>query len=160
LLDVQLKEQKIDQKTYNKHMFWLAVDARGGITSIVLDFLLQTLVIVIYFIVAAKYAWPSIGKRVLKLDILDEKTMQRPSVKQMFGRYCAMMLSITPLCLGFIWGRFDPKRRTWHDKLAHTVVVNRRAFNPDWEKKKFKLQTIAFVIIILLIIAYHRTQNQ
>ncbi|WP_413760865.1 RDD family protein [Vibrio vulnificus] len=39
------------------------------------------------------------------------------------GRYFAYYISFLPLGLGVIWIVFDSKKRSWHDKLANTVVI-------------------------------------
>ncbi len=38
-------------------------------------------------------------------------------------RFCAALLSLIPLGLGFWWILIDPQRRAWHDRIAGTVVV-------------------------------------
>ena len=40
-----------------------------------------------------------------------------------FGRQLAKLLSLIPLGLGFWWMLWDPRRQTWHDKIAGTIVV-------------------------------------
>ncbi len=55
--------------------------------------------------------------------VVDAKTGGVPSVRQCIVRYFAYILSAIPLCLGYIWVAFDPKKQAWHDKLAGTVVV-------------------------------------
>jgi len=32
-------------------------------------------------------------------------------------------VSTLPFALGFLWAFWDPKRETWHDKIAGTKVV-------------------------------------
>ena len=36
-------------------------------------------------------------------------------------------MSTLPLGLGLIWVGIDPKKQGWHDKLAGTVVIRRKA---------------------------------
>ncbi len=59
----------------------------------------------------------------IRAKVVDAKTGGVPSVGQCIGRYFAYILSAIPLCLGYIWVAFDPKKQAWHDKLAETVVV-------------------------------------
>lgn len=65
----------------------------------------------------------SIGKMAISVKIVDAKTGKAPTKKQLIGRYFAYLLSSLPLCLGFLWIAFDPKKQGWHDKLAGTAVV-------------------------------------
>ncbi|MHC5067173.1 MAG: RDD family protein [Planctomycetota bacterium] len=47
----------------------------------------------------------------------------RISLLQALVRNIGYMISLLPFGLGFAWCLWDPKRQTWHDKLAGTVVV-------------------------------------
>lgn len=38
-------------------------------------------------------------------------------------RALSSVLSLMPLCLGFIWSAWDSRKQTWHDKIAGTMVV-------------------------------------
>jgi uncharacterized RDD family membrane protein YckC len=42
---------------------------------------------------------------------------------QSFLRFSGYLLSALPLGLGFIWAAFDPKKLTWHDRVAETCVI-------------------------------------
>jgi uncharacterized RDD family membrane protein YckC len=66
------------------------------------------------------------GKMVLSLKIVDAETGGPLTMGQTVGRYAAYYLSMLPLCLGFFWVAFDPKKQGWHDKLAGTVVIRRK----------------------------------
>jgi uncharacterized RDD family membrane protein YckC len=70
------------------------------------------------------------GKMFIKATIVDEKSLGEPSTKQLVVRYFAYILSAIPLFLGYFWAGWDKKKQTWHDKLAHTVVIQ-----PKKEKK-------------------------
>lgn len=63
------------------------------------------------------------GKMVVGAKIICAKTGGKPSIGQLVGRYFAYILSALPLLLGFLWAAWDPKKQTWHDKLAGTYVV-------------------------------------
>jgi len=63
------------------------------------------------------------GKIAIRATIVDAKTGLQPSNGQLIGRYFAYYISTLPLCLGFLWIAWDPKKQGWHDKLAGTVVV-------------------------------------
>jgi len=63
------------------------------------------------------------GKEVLKLTIVDARTLQPPSKGQLIGRYLGYYISMIPLFLGIIWVAFDKRKQGWHDKLAGTLVI-------------------------------------
>ena len=37
------------------------------------------------------------------------------------------VIDMTGLGLGLIWVAFDPRKQGWHDKMANTVVIRKRA---------------------------------
>jgi uncharacterized RDD family membrane protein YckC len=67
------------------------------------------------------------GKMALRLRIVDARTGTAPGTGQCIGRYFAYFVSMIPLCLGIFWVAFDSRKQGWHDKLAGTLVVRRRA---------------------------------
>ncbi len=60
---------------------------------------------------------------VIKAIIVDEKTGDKPTLKQSIIRYLDYFVSCIPLGLGCLWVVWDSKRQGWHDKLAETVVI-------------------------------------
>jgi uncharacterized RDD family membrane protein YckC len=62
---------------------------------------------------------------VIGAKIICAKTGGTPSTGQFVGRYFAYILSMLPLLLGYLWAAWDPKKQTWHDKLAGTYVVRK-----------------------------------
>ena len=60
---------------------------------------------------------------VFKLSIVDAKTGQKASNRQLIGRYLAYCISIIPLGLGLIWVGIDQRKQGWHDKLSGTLVI-------------------------------------
>lgn len=63
------------------------------------------------------------GKMVVGAKIISAKTGGKPTNGQLIGRYFGYILSALPLLLGYLWAAWDPKKQTWHDKLAGTYVV-------------------------------------
>lgn len=64
----------------------------------------------------------TVGMMVLKIKIITESggKVDYPTAVL---RYFAGILSGIVLCLGYFWMIWDKKKQTWHDKLAHTLVV-------------------------------------
>lgn len=101
------------------------------------------------------------GKIIVGAKIVDASTGLKPSVTKLIIRYLAYILSAFPLGLGFIWITFDSRKQGWHDKLADTVVVNKKITSettlfptvPQPRETKifrvvFALACLAFVIVV------------
>ncbi|WHZ20674.1 MAG: hypothetical protein OJF55_002823 [Rhodanobacteraceae bacterium] len=71
------------------------------------------------------------GKAMLSLRVVDAESGETLSVGQAVARYLCYILSMLPLCLGFIWVAFDRRKQGWHDKIAQTVVVRARDRGPE-----------------------------
>lgn len=67
------------------------------------------------------------GKMAIGATIVDARTGGKPTNGQFFIRYLGYFVSTLPLLLGFIWVGFDSRKQGWHDKMAGTVVVRRKA---------------------------------
>jgi uncharacterized RDD family membrane protein YckC len=68
----------------------------------------------------------TLGKMALGLMVLD--TDGYPiNFGQATGRHFGKILSALPCYGGFIAAFFNEKKQTWHDSMAHTVVVDTRA---------------------------------
>jgi uncharacterized RDD family membrane protein YckC len=63
------------------------------------------------------------GKILLKLQIVDAKTMATLTLRQAVVRYLGYFLSILVILMGFFWIAFDQRKQAWHDKLAGSVVI-------------------------------------
>lgn len=66
------------------------------------------------------------GKMAIGARIVDARTGQHPTTRQLIIRMVGYLLSWLPLCLGFLWIALDRRKQGWHDKLAGTVVVRAR----------------------------------
>lgn len=66
----------------------------------------------------------TIGKIVMKIRVIEIKTLQNPNVLVSLNRSIFRVVSEMFFYLGFLWGVLNPTRQTWHDKTASTLVVN------------------------------------
>ena len=66
------------------------------------------------------------GKMAVRAIIVDARTGGKPSTRQFIIRYLGYYVSMIPLFLGILWVGFDARKQGWHDKLAGTVVVQRK----------------------------------
>ncbi|QXK91963.1 RDD family protein [Neoehrlichia mikurensis] len=78
------------------------------------------------------YMWvkfaTTIGKFIMGLKVVDERTFKNMTITQAIKRFIAFPLSGIPFCLGIVWANFDKRKQTWHDKIAKTVVVTNNSF--------------------------------
>lgn len=99
-----------------------ALQVPSGVNLLV-NYILPIAVIMLFWIY--KSATP--GKLLLKLRIVDAKTGGKPSTSQWLLRYLGYYLSMIVFFLGFLWVGLDKRKQGWHDKLATTVVICRKA---------------------------------
>ena len=66
----------------------------------------------------------TIGKLVMKIRVVEIKTLQFPSIISSLNRAIFRVISEMLFYLGFLWGMMDKSRQSWHDKTAKTLVVN------------------------------------
>lgn len=66
----------------------------------------------------------TLGKMVMKIKIIEIKTLQKPSLSASFNRAVFRIVSEMIFYLGFLWGVLNPTRQTWHDLTAKTLVIN------------------------------------
>ena len=87
------------------------------------DFLISWVLPAIAVVAFWLYKQATPGKMAVSARVVDAYTGETISFSQSVLRYLGYMLSTLPLCLGFLWVAFDPKKQGWHDKLAGTVVI-------------------------------------
>lgn len=90
-----------------------------GPMDVIINYLLPFIGVILFWVY--KSATP--GKMVIKAQIVDAKTGNKPSVKQSVIRYLGYFVSTIPFGLGLMWVGWDKRKQGWHDKLANTVVV-------------------------------------
>jgi uncharacterized RDD family membrane protein YckC len=54
---------------------------------------------------------------------VDATTGGQPSTGRLVLRYVGYFVSLIPLALGYLWIAWDPRKQSFHDKIARTVVV-------------------------------------
>lgn len=66
----------------------------------------------------------TLGKIVMKIRVIEIKTLQTPNVVVSLNRAFVRVVSEMFFYLGFLWGAMEPSRQTWHDKSAKTLVID------------------------------------
>ncbi len=93
-----------------------------GITNnFILEYMAMKIIYQTFFVM--QYG-ATLGKILMKIQVVDLRTLSYPSFPVAFNRATFRIISEMLFYLGFLWGSFDPLRRTWHDKTARTLVVN------------------------------------
>ncbi len=98
-------------------------DDTGDLADFTISWIIPAIAVLIFWF--ARGATP--GKMVIHAVIVDATTFAPPTNWQFVGRYLGYFVSTLPLCLGLVWVAFDPRKQGWHDKMANTVVIRRRA---------------------------------
>ena len=88
------------------------------------DFILTRLFPVIAILLFWHKLGATPGKLLLGCRIVDAKTYQPISWKQVFIRLGGYVISSLPANLGFAWAAWDKRKQGLHDKLARTVVLH------------------------------------
>jgi uncharacterized RDD family membrane protein YckC len=107
--------------------YWTGASLVRGPADFLINWLFPAAAVVLFWV----YRQATPGKMAISARIVDAKTGEPASTRQLIGRYLGYYVSIIPLCLGLIWVAFDPRKQGWHDKLAGTVVVRPRKRGPD-----------------------------
>jgi uncharacterized RDD family membrane protein YckC len=91
-------------------------------------FILVELAYFTYF--HATSAGQSIGNKILGIRVLDAGTGRSLPYARAFVRALMSNLSALPFFLGFFWMLWEPRRRTWHDIVADSLVVKASVYPP------------------------------
>ena len=94
-----------------------------GATAFVINWILPGIAVVLFW----HYKSATPGKMVISAVVVDATTFAKPSLAQLIGRYVGYYVSAIPLMIGIIWVAFDGRKQGWHDKMANTVVIRKRA---------------------------------
>ena len=71
------------------------------------------------------------GKLLLDCQVVDATTGKPIRYPQAIIRALGYYVSLLPLMLGFFWVIWSKRKQSFHDKLAHTVVIQNAHFEYD-----------------------------
>lgn len=103
--------------------YWEIERFIAGPADFVISYVLPAVVVILLWIRLS--ATP--GKMAIGAMIVDARTGGKPTSGQFVIRYLGYFVSTLPLMLGYLWVAFDPRKQGWHDKMAGTVVIKRKA---------------------------------
>ncbi|NOX15999.1 MAG: RDD family protein [Epsilonproteobacteria bacterium] len=64
------------------------------------------------------------GKMLLKIRVISTVDLGNPNMIYSINRALIRIVSESLFYMGFLWAFTNPKRETWHDKVAKTLVVD------------------------------------
>jgi uncharacterized RDD family membrane protein YckC len=89
------------------------------------------LVALVYFtFFHATTAGQSIGNKIMGMRVLDADTGRSLPYVRAFVRALVSNLSAIVLFLGYLWALWEPRKRTWHDMVANSLVVRAGYYPP------------------------------
>ena len=78
-----------------------------------------------YYIVMTGAKGATIGKMIMKLEVVDENYQKisygKAALREIVGKFISSLV----FCLGYIWVLFDDKKQGWHVKIAKTYVIKK-----------------------------------
>ena len=89
--------------------------------SFVLEYMMMKIIYQGFFVM--QYG-ATLGKLLMKIKIIEIKTLDNPNVIVSLNRAIFRVISEMIFYLGFLWGILNPSRQAWHDLTAKTLVVN------------------------------------
>jgi uncharacterized RDD family membrane protein YckC len=63
------------------------------------------------------------GDAALSIRVVDIESGQTIGYGRALGRWAMSYVSTVVILLGFLWMLWDPKKQTWHDKVARSLPV-------------------------------------
>ena len=94
----------------------LAIINNYSFEYLLIKVLYQTLFVFIYS--------ATIGKIVMKIQVVDVDEGARPIFSSALNRGVFRVISEMIFYIGFVWAYYNKERQTWHDKTARTLVVD------------------------------------
>lgn len=91
-----------------------------GPADFFISWVLPAIAVILFWV----YKQATLGKMLTNIKIVDAKTGCSPTLKQYIIRYLGYFVSSIPLGLGCLWVAWDPKKQSWHDKMAGTLVIH------------------------------------
>jgi uncharacterized RDD family membrane protein YckC len=64
------------------------------------------------------------GKMLVKIRVISTIDLGNPNMLYSLNRALIRIVSESLFYIGFLWALTNPKRETWHDKVARTLVID------------------------------------
>lgn len=110
------------------------------------------LILFLYFACFHYHFWQTPWKMLVWVKVVT-KDFWKITKLQSLWRSFATILSALPLFLWYAWAWWDSKKRTFHDLLARTVVIEENAISKNWVIFWNVLISLLFILFIFWIVA-------
>jgi uncharacterized RDD family membrane protein YckC len=118
---------------------------------------MQLVFYMVWFAVALVYyaglesseAQATFGKRALGIKVTDLDG-KRITFKHAAGRWFAAALSYMSLYIGYAMAGFTQRKQALHDIVAGTLVVDRWAFTPEWDRQQRGMGGCLILFIVMM----------
>jgi uncharacterized RDD family membrane protein YckC len=98
-----------------------STESSGGLGQFLITWLLPAAITIGFWLTLA--ATP--GKLLTGIRVVHSETGERLTFAQGVIRYLGYLISFAPLLLGYFWMLWNPRKQTWHDLMAKSVVIRR-----------------------------------
>ena len=98
-----------------------STESSGGLGQFFITWLLPAAITIGFWLTLA--ATP--GKLLAGIRVVHAETGERLTFSQAVIRYLGYIVSFVPLLVGYFWMLKHPRKQTWHDLLAKSVVIRR-----------------------------------
>ncbi|MDD4855642.1 MAG: RDD family protein [Sulfuricurvum sp.] len=109
-------------------ILWDSISTAASVEAMILiinTFILEYMAIkILYQTFFTMQYGATLGKIVMKIRVIEIKTLSNPGFLSAFNRSVFRVVSEILFYLGFAWAFFDPYRRSWHDLSARTLVID------------------------------------
>jgi uncharacterized RDD family membrane protein YckC len=109
-------------------------------------------------VISAGYYWigngygGTPGKRITKLGVVSAPDGGYLGFRRGLVRAVVQNFGGIPLYLGWLWCIWDPKKQTWHDKAARSMVVRNPAFPHVTDGARSGLTSPRFLIAAIVVV--------
>ena len=79
----------------------------------------------------------TLGNWLFSHRVVDHRTGSNITFKQGMIRFLISLVSAVPLFLGYFWVIWDKEKRSWHDKVAGTVVLSDSSYVSDANDREY-----------------------
>jgi uncharacterized RDD family membrane protein YckC len=112
--------QLVDAVLFAAIFFAIAPLLRPGVVASVIPLIVGA----VYYSLCEGWAEQTLGKRLLAIKVVDELTGKRVGPPRALLRYVVSWVSLIVLLAGYLWMLGNDAGQTWHDQIAHSLVVS------------------------------------
>ena len=106
--------------------YFTAADGASGPGAFLINWVLPAAITIAFWLTLA--ATP--GKLIVGIRVVNAETGERLTFARAALRYVGYIVSFIPLLAGYLWMLGSPRKQTWHDMLAKSVVIRRASALP------------------------------